>query len=286
MELEEYINNAVNVFSLPDACVRIKSLIDDDTSDIEDIAEVINYDPALTAKLLRLANSALYNFPSQVDTIAKALQIIGLKGVYDFVIADGVATALSKVVTNVIDLDRFWQQSVFTALVCKKLGEELRTEEPERLFVAGLLHNVGELVVLESTPATALNCEAVTADNYPWQVQQQQLNMTYVQVTAALLSEWQLPEKIITPLDTLSRLFSKQLDIKETDQEAKILFAAVHLALCDVYPTVYEANDVLPEHCYADLSVDKDIVNDALDYANLEAYNILMIMNPGSAMVF
>ena len=104
------------IFALPDTCLKIKEIIDDEISDIEEIAALISYDPVLSSKLLRLANSALYNFPKQVETVQKAVQVLGDAQVYNLVVASGVADAFSQLKPDVIALDKFWEHSINSAL--------------------------------------------------------------------------------------------------------------------------------------------------------------------------
>lgn len=77
MEKQKLLNFATRSFSLPDICLRIREVLDDNRSDAQDIGRLIALDPSLTAKILKLANSALFRFPSQVDSIGKAVSVIG-----------------------------------------------------------------------------------------------------------------------------------------------------------------------------------------------------------------
>ena len=77
MDAYQYATKANGSFALPDACFKIKSLMDDESSTIEDFANVISVDPSLTSRLLQIANSAIYSFPGEISTISRAITIIG-----------------------------------------------------------------------------------------------------------------------------------------------------------------------------------------------------------------
>ncbi len=167
MNVQDYALNAGDAFVLPEAVMKIKQLIDDDATSVDDIADVINYDPAIMLQVLKISNSALYNFSSTITTVAKSIQVIGTRSIYDLVLAYGVANAFKSGATDVVDLDKFWEQSVSCALLCKYFAEELGLKEPEKMFVCGLLHNVGELIVAQLNPEVAKKCASISSESSP-----------------------------------------------------------------------------------------------------------------------
>ena len=87
MTLNKYVALAAKSFALPEVCIRIRAVLDDPRSSAEDLGALISVDPSLTAKVLRLANSALFRFPSQVESISKAISVIGGEALYNLVVA-------------------------------------------------------------------------------------------------------------------------------------------------------------------------------------------------------
>ena len=83
MNALEYAQQANGSFALPDACFKIKALMEDDDSTIEDFANVISVDPSMTSRLLQIANSAIYSFPGEISTISRAITIIGTQAIYN-----------------------------------------------------------------------------------------------------------------------------------------------------------------------------------------------------------
>ncbi|MDU0356062.1 HDOD domain-containing protein [Paraglaciecola aquimarina] len=171
MKVQDYVIKADDVFVLPEAVIKIKQLIDDDSSSIEDIAEVINFDPAIMSQVLKISNSALYKFTSTITTVSKAIQVIGTRSVYDLVLAYGVAHAFKNIDKSVVNLDKFWELGVNCGLLAKYLAEEIGVKEPEKLFVCGLLHNLGELVLVQLNPEVARKGAEVDEKNRPLSLQ-------------------------------------------------------------------------------------------------------------------
>ena len=200
MTLQDIISNASTLFVLPDSVTRLKACMDDGASNIDDIADIISFDPSLATQLLRVANSALYRFPNKIDTITKALQVVGTRSTYDLALAFGVSQAFKEIDGQVIDLDKFWEQSVSCGLLAKYFAEMRNIREPERLFVAGLLHNIGELVVVDMLPDSAKRCQAFNARVSPAELQAGVLGYTFTNVSAGIIKEWGIPETIYKPI--------------------------------------------------------------------------------------
>ena len=93
MSLDKYVSFATKSFTLPDICIRIRSVLDNPRSSASDLGDLISLDSSLTAKVLRLANSSLFRFPSQVESVSKAINIIGGEALYNLVVAETANTA-------------------------------------------------------------------------------------------------------------------------------------------------------------------------------------------------
>ncbi len=129
--VSELASQASEIFVLPDAVTRLKACMDDSAASIDDIGEIIAFDPGLTAQLLKVANSALYKFPNKIETISKALQVIGTRAAYDLALAYGISHAFKDVEAKIIDLDRFWEQSVSCGLLANIWRNESATKRPK-----------------------------------------------------------------------------------------------------------------------------------------------------------
>lgn len=281
MNAQQYATQANDVFVLPDAVFRVKQLIDDDAASMQDIADVVNYDPALTTQVLRIANSALYKFPNKIDTISKAIQVIGTGSMYDLVVAYGVSKAFGEVNKDVIDLDKFWEQSVCCALLAKYFADKLGYKESERLFVAGLLHNIGELVMVQFEPDAAAKCAAFNEQDTPLDLQLRHLDTTYASIGAALIRQWGIPESIVRPIE---KQHASQFDASQQDEQ--ILQLSYVMALDAINEEFYPGNANLEHNLFERLSLEPSDLQSALSFTNLQSLSVLALFNPGSVTVY
>lgn len=274
MNALEYAMQANGSFALPDACFKVKALMEQDDSTIEDFANVISVDPSMTSRLLQMANSAIYSFSGEISTISRAITIIGTQAIYSMMLVDVAATAFKHFSSDSIDLKRFWHMSVFCGLATKNLAITAGIRDIERLFVAGLLQNFGELIVAKVSPELARQCESYSADTLPWQLQQKVLGFTYTEVSAELLKIWQIPEKIILPI----RHYNNAQNI-EINKDVKVLYLASRLALVECHPDIFDYDGHVDEDLCQSLKVSTDDLEAAANFATIETDNILNIMN-------
>ncbi|MFY0666971.1 MAG: HDOD domain-containing protein [Alteromonas stellipolaris] len=281
MTLQDIISNASTLFVLPDSVTRLKACMDDGASNIDDIADIISFDPSLATQLLRVANSALYRFPNKIDTITKALQVVGTRSTYDLALAFGVSQAFKEVDGQVIDLDKFWEQSVSCGLLAKYFAEMRNIREPERLFVAGLLHNIGELVVVATLPDSAKRCQAFNARVSPAELQAGVLGYTFTNVSAGIIKEWGIPETIYKPIGKIHG------DSSNTSAyEEQILQLSYVLALDNVNSEIYPSYNNLKPELHESLSLNRDDLEDALDITNLQCISVISLFNPNAFMLY
>ena len=281
MTLQDIIGNASTLFVLPDSVTRLKACMDDGASNIDDIADIISFDPSLATQLLRVANSALYRFPNKIDTITKALQVVGTRSTYDLALAFGVSQAFKEVDGQVIDLDKFWEQSVSCGLLAKYFAELRNIREPERLFVAGLLHNIGELVVVALLPDSAKRCQAFNTRVSPAELQEGVLGYTFTNISAGIIKEWDIPETIYKPIANIHGDNSNASDIEE-----QILQLSYVLALDNVNSEIYPSYNNLKPELHESLSLNRDDLEDALDITNLQCISVISLFNPNAFMLY
>lgn len=281
MNVQDCAVNAGDVFVLPEAVIKVKQLIDDDATSMDDIAEVINYDPAIMSQVLKISNSALYKFPNTITTVTKAIQVIGTRSIYDLVLAYGVANAFKDIEPSIIDLEKYWEQGVSCALLCKYLAEEVGLKEPEKLFVCGLLHNLGELVMVQLNPQKAIKCASISSQDLPLMLQKSHIGFSYSDISSELLKLWGIPNDI-------SRIVEKTHVSEHIAQnkEEKIIQLAYLLALNNVNSELYPTHAGVTEDMYESLGIDLECVNNALDFSNLQLMSALALFSPSSFAMF
>lgn len=281
MDAEDYADQAGEMFVLSDSFIRIKELIDDESSTIDDIADIILLDPALASTILKLANSPFFSYPGKIDTISKAVLVLGITEVYNLVIAYFATETFKLIKCDAQFLEEFWESSVDTALIIKYIGFKLRMPNAERLFILGLLHNVGELVMQQLAPEKAAKAANLSSGQLPWQKQQAVFDFTYAEMSAELLKEWQLPFSIVEPIR-----YQNKDDFEFSTAETKLLYLAKRVMLAN-----YQCSDIKQEHLIspdklAEVGIDKALIKEANEFCDLERLGILAVLNPGSAMIY
>lgn len=280
MHALDYASEAKDIFVLPDAVLQIKRLIDDHATDMEDIAALINFDPALTVQLLKIANSALYKFPKQIDSITKAIQVIGTNSVYDLVVACSICKTFEEVNRDVVDLERYWENAVYCGLLNKYFAEKLGIKESERLFVSGLLHNVGELVMIRFNPEMAQKCSLINETETPVMLQKRNLGATYADIGATLVKMWGIPKAIYQPIS--NQHFSTT---KPTSLDDKIMQLSYVMALDNCNPEIYSGHANLEIEMYEELGFDDEDLTSALNHVGMQSLSVLAMFSPSSTAV-
>ncbi len=196
---QSLVKETIELISLPDVYVRLRSVINSPESSMSDVAQVIVHDPAITARLLKLVNSSFFGLPHQVDTMTHAINMLGTQQVHDHVLATVVVDSFSGFTNDEFNIYDFWFNGVYCAVTARLLAYHCTTlEDTERPFIAGLLHNIGHLVMYqvipnESSPAVKL---AEQKHLKLYQAERELLGFDYAQVGAELMREWKLPKSL------------------------------------------------------------------------------------------
>ncbi len=195
---ETLVNKSLKLVSPPSTYAQLDALIKDPNSSAEDISEVINTDPALVTRLLKVVNSPFYGFPSQINTISRAITIIGTRELTHLVLATSVIDAFKGIPTNLINMKEFWRHSLACAIASKYLAKECGQRATERYFISGLLQNIGSLVIYQSMPELAR--EAINSAKFGheviYQAEQRVLGFDHTDVGQALVKAWRLPHSL------------------------------------------------------------------------------------------
>lgn len=198
----ELVSQAARLASLPAAYLRAKRVLDDPNGSILQLREAVSSDPAMTARLLRVVNSSFYGFPGRIDTVTRALNILGMQQVHDVVLSWAIASAFANLRTQVLSMKTFWRSSVARAIAAKQLGRHAGFIDSERLFVEGLLSDIGHLVMFATVPklaTEALDSWARTGCALG-DAERAIVGCDFAEVGAGLVSAWALPSAFEEPI--------------------------------------------------------------------------------------
>lgn len=188
----------IDVPSLPAVYSRLSTAVEDPRRSVRDIESVVHEDAALAGRLLRLANSAFFGFPARVDTISRAITLIGTRQLRDLALATSVMDIFKGLSPEHITMESFWRHSVACGLVSRILATWRREPNPEQFFVAGLLHDIGRLIMYLklSNDMSHILDTARQSGELLFRCEQAHLGYDHAAVGGELLSRWNLPPHI------------------------------------------------------------------------------------------
>jgi HD-like signal output (HDOD) protein len=198
LDPQQLIDHSNALVSLPDVALLVTRLVDNPHSSVVNIGRVIEQDPGLTDRLLRILNSPYYGFPSTIDTIARAITVIGIRDLRDLILAAGAAGAFERLTSELAEPEAFWHHGLYCAVIARILAEHRREQQPERFFLAGLLHDVGTLLLSSAVPSLARQCQERVGDHgeNPHHVERELFGVTHAEVGCALAERWHLPQSL------------------------------------------------------------------------------------------
>jgi len=192
------VNGVSDLVALPEVSLKVNELVDDPGASAADMAQIISLDAAITTKLLKVANSSFYSFPSKIDTVSRAVTIIGTRELRFLVLASSAVRSLDNMNNTVMDISSFWRHSVYTAVVSRLLAARCNILHKERLFVSGLLHDIGHLVMSYRIPdlVHVIQYRAKMANIPIYKAERDVYDIDHAIVGAELLKCWGLPESL------------------------------------------------------------------------------------------
>ncbi len=201
-ELESLVAKSVTLASLPETVTRTQTLINSSDSSAAEIGDSLSHDPALTARLLRIVNSPYYGFATQIETVSRAITLIGTLELLDLVLATSVIRLFDDIPPELVTMDKFWEHSLYTAVIARILAQHGRAPNTERYFIAGLIHDIGELVLFSQRPRQSAEVLRLVQEK-PGDLlaaETQVFGFTHSQVGAELARTWNLPPSLVTAI--------------------------------------------------------------------------------------
>jgi len=200
--LERLISQTESVYSLPLIYERLTEVINHPRSSIEDITRVISNDQGLAARLLKLANSPLFGYFSKIDSIDKAATIIGTQQLQSLALAVSVIEIFHEVPEDLVNMRTFWQHSIACGITARALAIYRREANVERIFAAGILHDIGRLVICTAMPDIFTRMLMASREKFSllFNLESEFLGYTHAAVGGKLLEKWRIPASIAEPV--------------------------------------------------------------------------------------
>ena len=193
---DQLMRGTTQVSSLPDLYQRLDEAIDAPNSSFAHIGKIVADDTGFTARLLRIANSALYNFPSKIETVDRAMSIIGTKQLRELALATTVIRMFKGMENSLVSMESFWRHSLCCGAAARVIATARRENNIERFFVLGMLHDIGRLVMYNRIPEVCgeIIDEARRDSRLLFEVEKERLGFNHADIGRLLLQTWKLPK--------------------------------------------------------------------------------------------
>ncbi len=200
MTLEELIQKTDSIVSLPSIFSQLEAMLESPTSTAEDVARLIEQEPGLSLRLLRLANSPAYGFSSRIDSIQRAVSVLGSKLIRDLVLATTVVDTFSGIPNHLVSMENFWKHSIYCAIAAADLAGRSDAKGTESAFIAGMLHDIGQLAMFHAMPEQCRDALIMSAED-PTDpglaaCEKSLIGFDHAEAGAALARLWNLPISI------------------------------------------------------------------------------------------
>ena len=236
-ELPEVLAKADNLPSLPAVALDVLRLCQDDDVTLDAMAHCLSRDPALSAKLLKLANSSLFGFGKEITTLQRATMMLGMKTVKLMALSFSLAGTLPrKGKSGGFDFGEYWRRSLVCAVSARSLARLVRNANGDEVFLCGLFLHFGKLI-LSRCLGEQYDEVLREADGWPTtELEERRLGLSSADVCATLLKTWELPPVIYVSVGFAGRLQSLPPDAEPAVRsivELLSLTSSIEAVLCD-----------------------------------------------------
>ena len=194
------LDNIPDLPTLPNIVLKVNNLLKDHDSSIKELGKTIEKDQAMVTNILRLVNSTFYGFRSKIRNIPHAIIILGFNNVRNALVSVSIIKSFSeKKGFEEFEIKDFWKHSIAVAVISKYLSEESKLDSPDDCFVAGLLHDIGKVVLSQYfTELFGLVWKSIQEDGLSfYEAEKELLPANHVQIGAHLAKKWQFPASLI-----------------------------------------------------------------------------------------
>lgn len=196
-DFKTLVQKEVELISFPDIYFKIVEAINSPKSSADYIAQVVSKDPSLSAKLLRLVNSPFYGLSQKIETISRAVAIVGADELSTLALGISAMSVFKDIPEKLVDVRSFWLHSISVGVFAKLIAQRSGLE-PEKYFVAGLLHDIGRLVLFRRLPRLATESLIYSYSNLVPLVdaEREVIGFDHALVGASLIQAWNLPKSL------------------------------------------------------------------------------------------
>ena len=199
ISLDELLKQGDALPTLPEIYTTVSAQLDDINTSVEDIGQTVSTDPAISYKILTMVNSAYFGLPNEISSISQAISLIGRFRLKQILIGALLGEVFKGLDNPDFQLKDFWEHSIKTAIIAKQLAVESDyNEEPETIFTAGLLHDVGRLILAAQRPEVLPEIEQRSVLHHIEiaQAEIDVIGISHTEIGGALMQKWDFPDLI------------------------------------------------------------------------------------------
>ncbi len=199
--IESLLSRVKELPALPQIYTRVTTLLDDVNASANKIGEVVQTEPSIASRILRMVNSAYYGLPYSVTSIPQTITLIGRDRLKDILIGTLLAGLFKNIENENFSMDTFWKHSIKTAIIARHIAmQSAHVLDHEALFTAGLLHDIGRLVIAGQLQEEQAQIETMTAEGGLDIIEAEitVLGFDHTDLSKALLQKWRLPDLLVS----------------------------------------------------------------------------------------
>jgi putative nucleotidyltransferase with HDIG domain len=200
INVDYLIEKTLRLETIPDIYYKIIAAINDQKTSLDDIAQIVSKDITLSAKVLQLVNSSFYSLRQKVDTLTWALALIGTNQLISIVSGVSAVSLFRNIPSRLMNMASFWEHSIACGTTARLLAGYFKGRvDAERFFVAGLLHDIGRLILVQnlSAPCLELFQRASKEEIFLFVAETDKFGMDHSLIGAKMALKWNLPETLV-----------------------------------------------------------------------------------------
>ena len=263
--LQKVVERSPDLPTLPSVVVKVQKALTNPHVSAAQVGDIISEDQALTARTLRIVNSAFYGFPQKINSVTRATVILGFNKVREVLLATSIFESFKKGGPQSFDLPAFWIHSLGVALASQAVAKQLKLPGAEDAFVAGLLHDVGKVVESQSLkPEFEEVCALVKKEGILMvRAEERVMQLNHTSVGRWMVERWNFPPNLVAPIrfHHSPALAREHKDLVHAVHLGDILARALELGnggdsrIPEIDPEVWKQNSLslpLLDRCMAD----------------------------------
>ncbi len=242
--IKRIAQNVLSLPALPTIIAKMIELIDDPRTSASQLTKLISTDQVLTAKILKLANSAFYGFPRRIGTVNLSIVVLGFDTIKDLGLSVSIIDRFKRHNNeSLFDMGRFWEHSIACGVLAKLLARQMRIRLTGEIFVAGLMHDIGKLILNQYFPKELVEInERIEKEGERFhQAEQAVLGTNHAVIGSWLVEKWNLPAQLV-------EMIKYHHDPENAPEHAQFA-ATIQFAdfLCKWREIGYSGDSIIPE---------------------------------------